>query len=333
MAKLGKKQVAEEVLDFEKEDDSRPDFEKESKSLKISKTLLIVGLLLLLAGFIGVLGLRLGLVQEYLFGDPNPYPGIGTVEPSGHIVSMIPFILGLVMVMFWGIRNDPIYHEMEKLKEESAEAESDSEEEDFDWEEPIQEEPLIPDTQEPLPAMASPAKAAAPMAEPQQKEAPPAPKRKESKPAIAAQLEAESDLLLDDLARAMKDLGETPAAAAPQETAKPAPSADQAEQKRIERCEKMLSFAVVLPEDKEKLKLLIKNGISAHDFTGEVSIAVERRKKREKEKDVTADEKASILEDELVSELAELEDSLEGEENESDLEDSILKEIEDLEDM
>ena len=331
-AKMDFKEDDSEGDSDEAEDEEKLDFEKEEvKSLKISKTLLIVGLLSLLAGYLGVLGLRLGLVQEYLFGDPNPYPGIGAVEPSGHLVSMIPFVLGLVMVMFWGIRNDPIYNEMEKLKEESAEAEAEpaSEEETFDWEEPVPEEPVAPKIKKPLPSKAEPVKAAAPapMAEThQQKETPPKPV--EPKPAAADQFDADSDFLLDDLARAMMDLEplEVPQEPAP-------PTTDELEKSRVERCEKMLSVAVVLPEDKEKLKLLIKNGISAQDFTEEVKKAVERRKKREKEKDVTADEKASILEDELVSELAELEDSLEDEGNENDLEDAILKEIEDLEDM
>ncbi|MDD4307947.1 MAG: PKD domain-containing protein [Thermoplasmata archaeon] len=108
--------------------------------------------------------------------------------------------------------------------------------------------------------------------------------------------------------------------------------AQLAEEMRVDRCEKMLSAAVVLPEDKERLRTLIAGGISAQDFTAEVEKAIERRKKREKEKDVTADEKASILEDELVAELAELEGQLDGD-SEEDLEDQILKEIEDLEDM
>jgi hypothetical protein len=59
---------------------------------------------------------------------------------------------------------------------------------------------------------------------------------------------------------------------------------------------------------------------------------VARRKKREQEKDVTAEEKASILEDELVSELAELEDELVDKDG-KDLEDQILREIDELENL
>jgi hypothetical protein len=106
-----------------------------------------------------------------------------------------------------------------------------------------------------------------------------------------------------------------------------------AEQLRLDRCEKMLTAAVVLPDDKEKLKVLIAGGISAPDFTEEVKKAIERRKKKEQEKDVTADEKASILEDELVAELAELEGDLDDGAKEEDLEDQILREIEDLENL
>ncbi len=106
-----------------------------------------------------------------------------------------------------------------------------------------------------------------------------------------------------------------------------------AEAMRVERCEKMLTASVVLPDDKEKLQGLIASGISPEKFAVDVQKAIERRKKKEHERDVTADEKAAILEEELVAELAELEGNLENGAKENDLEDEILKEIEDLEDM
>ena len=108
-----------------------------------------------------------------------------------------------------------------------------------------------------------------------------------------------------------------------------------AEALRIERCEKMLAAVVVLPDDKSRLKMLIAGGLTPSEFSDEVSKAVDRRKKKEKSREVTAEEKASILEDELVAELAELEDDFDKKDkpDEDDLEDQILKEIEDLEDL
>jgi hypothetical protein len=126
------------------------------------------------------------------------------------------------------------------------------------------------------------------------------------------------------------DLGEAEPAPEPEEL-----KGQQAEQMRIERCEKMLSATVVLPDDKQKLRMMIDAGISVDDFSRELESAIERRKKREKSKGVTADEKASILEDELVAELAELEDELGNgkEKTEEALEDEILKELDDLENL
>jgi predicted AAA+ superfamily ATPase len=102
-----------------------------------------------------------------------------------------------------------------------------------------------------------------------------------------------------------------------------------AEEMRMERCTKMLEHVLVLPDDKQRLLALIGSGISVGDFTDELEKAVNRRKKKEAEKHVTADEKASLLEDELISELAELEEEV-GEDSEK-LEEDILREIEDLE--
>jgi len=154
----------------------------------------------------------------------------------------------------------------------------------------------------------------------------------EELPEMEPELEEELDEL-EDLDEALDDIKED-VEEKMQPVEVPASVKDElAEQIRLERCEKMLTTAVMLPEDKEKLKALIPTGISAVDFTEEVKAAIERRKKREEEDDVTSDEKASILEDELVAELAELEDELEEDMDEGDLEDQILKEIEDLEDL
>jgi ribosomal protein L40E len=108
-----REEIEEEVLDVE----------DDVAELKVKKGLLIVGTLMCLVGVFGVVGLRLNFIQHYIFGDPTPYPGIGYVEPSGHIVSLIPFIIGLIVLIYWGFKNDPIYHEIEKLKEEKEELE------------------------------------------------------------------------------------------------------------------------------------------------------------------------------------------------------------------
>ncbi len=258
---------------------------KNPEALKISKKLLIIGCLLCLSGLIGYLGLRWGIIQ-FLFGDSDPYPGIGHVEPSGHVVSSIPFVLGLVFVAIWGIRNDPIYKEIERTKKEQEELE--------------EEEPE-----------SVPQELTRPMAD----------------------LEAE----LDDIG----DLGPAPGieeevapSAYPTEEAptSEAPPMDSqiAEKMRVERCETILRAVIILPDDREKLTALIRTNISVEDFTEKIKEAVNRRKKKEQEKNVTADEKAAILEDELVAELGDLETGMKDEGNE-DLEEEILKEIEDLE--
>jgi hypothetical protein len=108
---------------------------------------------------------------------------------------------------------------------------------------------------------------------------------------------------------------------------------ETAEQQRVQRCEKMLITADILPDDKERLKLMIPTGISAGDFTNEIKEAIEKKKKKEEEKDFSSDEKASLLEEELAAELAELEEELGEEEEDDDLEERILQEIEDLEDL
>ena len=254
------------------------------------------------------MGLRMGFIQSFL-GDASPYPGIGTAEPMGHIVSVIPTILGLVMILSWGIKNDSIYYELEKSKEEDFdEEEDDIEEEDIEEDEA---EEFIP-VKDKVPSEFS---------EPLED----IPEEKLDEDMDIDTLD-ELEGVLDDIALDIED--DLP-------TEVPTSVKDElAEQIRVERCNKMVTSAVVLPDDKEKLKQLIPTGISAADFTEEVKKAIGRRKKREEEEDVTADEKASILEDELVAELAGLEDELdEGSDDTDDLEDQILKEIEDLENL
>ncbi|MBU4071659.1 MAG: PEF-CTERM sorting domain-containing protein, partial [Candidatus Thermoplasmatota archaeon] len=111
----------EEIDDSEEnETEELDDTPTSTEPPKISNKLLIIGTMLLATGIVGVIGLRLGFIQA-LLGNTDIYPGIGSVEPMGHVVSMVPFVLGLVTVAFWGIKNDPIYHEIEKAQEELAE--------------------------------------------------------------------------------------------------------------------------------------------------------------------------------------------------------------------
>jgi hypothetical protein len=120
-----------------------------------------------------------------------------------------------------------------------------------------------------------------------------------------------------------------PAVPVPSPTA-PEPSA--ADKQRIARCEKMLAVASVLPEDRERLRLLIPSGINPHDFTEEVKMAIEKKKKKDAEKKLSANEKAAMLEEELAAELAELENALD-KKDDDEMEEKILKEIEDLENL
>jgi hypothetical protein len=312
---------------------------------KVSKTLLILGILLSLAGTIGYLGLRMGFIQ-YLFGITDPYPGIGTVEPSGHIVSSIPFVLGLVTLAFWGIRYDPIYRELERMKEEADEPVPDGFAKQMeDIETALNADTIPGEFSEPLADLEDMVSEEPILA---------------TQPAAYAEPIEGIDDLFDDLGEQTGEEPQMPSEGSPAtelddeempmlqaeaETAERKPlyprtaeSADEslaklksqfAEEMRMERCTKMLEHVLVLPDDKQRLLALIGSGISVGDFTDELEKAVNRRKKKEAEKHVTADEKASLLEDELISELAELEEEV-GEDSEK-LEEDILREIEDLE--
>ena len=46
---------------------------------EIKKTGLVIGLILSLAGVVGIIGLRMGIIQTFL-GDASAYPGIGSAE-------------------------------------------------------------------------------------------------------------------------------------------------------------------------------------------------------------------------------------------------------------
>lgn len=316
----GKKRKEEELLNLEE-----LDMEPENGNIKY--TLLIIGILLCVIGVVGVIGLRVGFVQAML-GDASPYPGIGHVEPSGHIVSIIPFVIGLVTIFSWGIKNDPLYVDKEKAAEEdgfSFEKEVDVEEEP-DVEE-IREEPEIPAVEEererkPKKAPAKPTPRSRPVPKP--KPVLDAEKQKEIEALdwIDEEVEEEADIFgeseaaLDDLAESMAD------------------------DERISACNDILADAFIYDDDKKYLMKLIIQGLPVEEFKKRVKGAEKKRKKAEAElkkkfEEMDANEIGQSLEDELAAELATLEEELDedDEEEEEDLEEKILQEIDDLEDL
>ncbi len=268
-----------EDMDRETEGDARPeDDDGPDRELpaEIKKTNLIFGVILATLGLIGIASLRTGIVQTML-GHQDFSSGIGDQEIMGIGISLVPFAIGIVLIGMWGVKNDPIYRRLEKLREEGQEPESEDEVEDLDLEEPELEDLEVPDEfSEPV-----------------------------------------EELEEEEMPRA-----EVLTTAKVQERI--------AEEMRVERCTNILSAVVILPEDKARLKNLIPTGISAEDFTEEIKVAVQRRKKKEMAHDVTADEKAAILEDELVAELDNLDKDIN---KDSDLEEDILKELDDLSDI
>jgi hypothetical protein len=322
----------EEELDFEKEDagqisateeplqedtevDSKEfDFEKDDAGEKpeIKKTTLIIGLIFATLGLLGIAGLRSGIIQTMLGYTASP--GIGSEESMALLGSLAPLTIGLFMIGFWGVKNDPIYNKIEKAKKGSDSSEVE------DIPENLSESDEEDDTEEESEIIRKePAKAEA--------------KSKEIEPEEEIVGEITQDSVPDEFNESLEDLedelNEVFDEPAPLPKVDPEALKKQQEQEdlaRIQKCEKMLNAAVVLPDDKKHLKGLIAEGISTQEFTEELKEAVQKRKKKEEEKNVTAEEKASILEDELVAELGELGDD----DDESSLEDDIIKELEDL---
>ncbi|MBA3044688.1 MAG: hypothetical protein KKH41_05050 [Candidatus Thermoplasmatota archaeon] len=304
-------ETGEEVEEPETEATELEITEAESTPPTIKKTLLFIGIVFSAIGLMGVAGLRTGLVQ-WVLGDSDPFPGVGSVEPMGHVVSMLPLIIGILFIGFWGIKNDSIYVELEKIKE-AGETIPAEDEEISEPEEPVEEivEDILDEDFEETIDMdtLTPEKIPDEFNEP------------------FADLEQELEVF-EDFAAVSEEPVPTPESP---EMTSPEVKSDIAETLRVERCEKMLTAVVILPDDKERLKMLIEGGVSPNEFTEEIKKAVDRRKKKETDREVTADEKASILEDELVAELAELEENLDDGGDSEDLEDEILREIEDLE--
>jgi hypothetical protein len=283
--------------------------DEEPSPLKIKITMLLIGITFATFGILGIIMLRTGIAQEMLGYSPSP--GIGPAESMAQIGSMIPLVIGMVLIGFWGIRNDPIYKQLEKLKGKGPIIQPEDEEEGEEVDEEELPEEFI-DTVEEVVEEELP--------EPEEIITP------EQEIDELEDLRVEEPLPVKKAEKIQPPKGPeiTPASVKNQ-------IADEI--RRVERCEKMLNAVIVLPDDKHKLKELIASGASLEKFTEEVKLAVARRKKKEEEKDVTAEEKASILEDELVAELVDLEDELLDNKKDKDLEDQILREIDELENL
>ncbi|MBI5000306.1 MAG: hypothetical protein HZB92_02090 [Euryarchaeota archaeon] len=97
--------VPEKKAPMKKEEKpKKPEHPKEKESGKgfvATYWLLIVGLVLAAAGVFGIVGLRLNVVQIYILGIQNPFSGIGSQEPQGHIGSIVPFAIGIVAICAW----------------------------------------------------------------------------------------------------------------------------------------------------------------------------------------------------------------------------------------
>jgi hypothetical protein len=332
--------VSVEAEEEEDEDDEQPD------PPKIRKTLLIVGIMISVIGIIGVIGLRTNVIQHIL-GDPHPYPGIGYVEPWGHIVSMVPFIIGLLTVFVWGIKNDPIYYEMKKKEEDEEETippmhQTEVPEEFHEPSEPVRKKPaavaLIEATtmaktkerQEMITKCEKLLKAVDIAPEDREKLRKHIPTcstyqdfNQEVKKAVDRKRKEDNiPIEKEKISRPKKEVGELK-----KEPIPPIPIPVQkedsikAEQERASRCERMLAVANILPDDRLRLKRLIPTGISPYAFTAELKKAIERKKKKEEEKKLSADEKAAMLKKELAAELEQLEDALGKKTDEEDLED------------
>ena len=97
------------------------DERKSSKEFIAKHWILLIGIALVAIGMFGVIGLRLNTVQIFLLSIDNPFPGIGSMEPMGHIGAIIPFAIGIVAIIVWGFRSDK--GDESKEKSESAEKE------------------------------------------------------------------------------------------------------------------------------------------------------------------------------------------------------------------
>ena len=110
---VGEKEVhVEENADDADEEEGTT--EEPPKGFIATYWMLLLGVLLSLSGMITMILLRLNIIQVYLLGDSDPYPGIGRAEPMGHVAGVVFFVIGILLILFWGL----------KTKEPEAEPES-----------------------------------------------------------------------------------------------------------------------------------------------------------------------------------------------------------------
>jgi hypothetical protein len=264
----------------EEDEDDDQDEEETPETLEIKMTMPLIGLALSAVGILGIIMLRLGYAQTML-GYSNTSPGMGPEESMAQIVSMIPIMIGILIIGLWGVKNDPIYKKIEKMKEKKAGIAPDDEDavpEEFT--EPVPDSVEV----EPIP-----------------------------KTIVEPDRELEELEVEEPLPEKVREM--TPA---------PIKSPTAEELKRVERCEKMLGAVKVLPDDRQKLKSLIKTGISIENFTEEIKSAVSRRKKKEQEM-------ASPLEAKRVTKLAG--PKILDDKKRKELEEKVLKEIEELDSL
>jgi hypothetical protein len=114
--------------DATQEKGAKPSAAKEGEAPKkgfvATYWMLILGVLLAIIGVGGMIGLRLNIVQVYILGDPLPAPWIGRAEPTGHAASAIPYVIGLIMVIFWGMKTKAPDDELVETLDETLSAQA-----------------------------------------------------------------------------------------------------------------------------------------------------------------------------------------------------------------
>ncbi len=330
---------------------------------EIKKTLLMIGIVLSAIGLFGVMGLRTGIVQ-YLLGDSNPYPGIGTAEPMGHIVSIVPLVIGLLAIGLWGIKSDPIYAQIEKMKTLSTgnppdrDSASDSIEESDDGPggqhlDPNISSESIADSRD-SGALASDHETMSLQLDS------PELTSSELKMQFIEELRfdkcnkalKEASILLADAERLRmlvqggmsgQEFADEIAWATDRWKLMQESETDEIkltgklenelvfELIEIERLEKLIAGSEMLPDDRQRIRTMIASGLSSEELETEIERAIRKLKGKKQENNLTSDEKASILEDALVNDMAKLEEELNNDTDDADMEHQIMKEIEDLE--
>lgn len=321
----------------------------------VKKTNLFIGIVLCSIGTLGIVGLRTGIVQIVL-GNADPYPGLGTVEWIGHALSLVPLIIGFIIIGVWGVKNDPIYRQIEAMKSQATDSnqpEDDTsgiiEESNVVFVDPILEGNPYRDS--PTPEDGS--------QDGYVSEDGPEFTSSEIKNELLDELRIDecNNVLMDapllpEDAEILRNLIRT-GISVQEFKGKVDDCVDKwkltvesetnvielngeneliSELAELERLEKYFLESELLPDDRRRIQSLMASGIPAEELEAEIDRAVKIRKMKEKAKKLSADEKASLLEDALIADLAELEDEIQ-EDSGDDLEYRILKEIEDLENL